>query len=231
MSTIKVDTIATRTGSGNITASNTIAGTSATLSGTLGVTGHAAVGASIVAGTRALSIAGATDGGSSEILNCFNSSLASKFSVRDDGLTTVNGQINASNGIAIGGTGAANLLDDYEEGSWTPTNSDVSITTSSGYYIKIGRLVTITARINFPTNSNSSTTNIGGLPFAVDDNLSNSAMGGAVGETTYTGSDRPMAAVEVSDVIRFRINGGTSMTNANWSNKSVRFSLTYFSTS
>ena len=41
MSTIKVDTIATRTGSGNITASNTIAGTSATLSGTLGVTGDA----------------------------------------------------------------------------------------------------------------------------------------------------------------------------------------------
>ena len=40
MSTIKVDTIATRTGSGNITASNTIAGTSATLSGTLGVTGN-----------------------------------------------------------------------------------------------------------------------------------------------------------------------------------------------
>ena len=41
MSTIKVDTIATRTGSGNITASNTIAGTSSTLSGTLGVTGDA----------------------------------------------------------------------------------------------------------------------------------------------------------------------------------------------
>ena len=39
MSTIKVDTIATRTGSGNITVSNTIAGTSATLSGTLAVTG------------------------------------------------------------------------------------------------------------------------------------------------------------------------------------------------
>ena len=43
MSTIKVDTIATRTGSGNITASNTIAGTSATLSGTLAVTGTAAL--------------------------------------------------------------------------------------------------------------------------------------------------------------------------------------------
>ena len=44
MSTIKVDTIATRTGSGNITASNTIAGTSATLSGTLGVTGATTTG-------------------------------------------------------------------------------------------------------------------------------------------------------------------------------------------
>ena len=48
MSTIKVDTIATRTGSGNITASNTIAGTSATLSGTLGVTGNTTVGGTLV---------------------------------------------------------------------------------------------------------------------------------------------------------------------------------------
>ena len=65
---------------------------------TFHVTGHASVGADIVAGTRALSIAGATDGGSSEILNCFNSSLASKFSVRDDGLTTV------ANNAVVGGT-------------------------------------------------------------------------------------------------------------------------------
>ena len=48
MSTIKVDTIATRTGSGNITASNTIAGTSATLSGTLGVTGAITASAGVV---------------------------------------------------------------------------------------------------------------------------------------------------------------------------------------
>ena len=47
MSTIKVDTIATRTGSGNITASNTIAGTSATLSGTLGVTGNTTMGGTL----------------------------------------------------------------------------------------------------------------------------------------------------------------------------------------
>ena len=143
-------------------------------------------------------------------------------------------KVDNGNGIDFSATSDASgkdneLLDDYEEGSWTPTNSNATITTSSGRYIKIGRLVTITARINWASTSNTSTAQIGGLPFAVDDDLSNSAMGGAVGETTYTGSDRPMAAVEVSDVIRFRTNGGTAMTNANWSSHSVRFSLTYFS--
>ena len=53
MSTIKVDTIATRTGSGNITLSNNVAsltsagaisGTNLTASGTLGVTGNTTLG-------------------------------------------------------------------------------------------------------------------------------------------------------------------------------------------
>ena len=53
MSTIKVDTIATRTGSGNITVSNniagggTISGTNITASGTLGVTGNSTVGGTL----------------------------------------------------------------------------------------------------------------------------------------------------------------------------------------
>ena len=53
MSTIKVDTIATRTGSGNITVSNniagagTISGTNITASGTLGVTGNTTVGGTL----------------------------------------------------------------------------------------------------------------------------------------------------------------------------------------
>ena len=54
MSTIKVDTIATRTGSGNITVSNniagggTISGTNITASGTLGVTGNTTIGGTLV---------------------------------------------------------------------------------------------------------------------------------------------------------------------------------------
>ena len=128
-----------------------------------------------------------------------------------------------------GGTSVSELLDDYEEGSWAPTGTADLQGYSGPRYIKIGRLVTITVRLDFATNSSSTRADIGGLPFTPDPNISNSAMGSAVGETSYTGSDRPFAGVEVTSVIRFRINGNTSMTYANWSNKSVRLSLTYFS--
>ncbi len=87
-----------------------IAATTGTFSGavtaasTASIAGHAAVGANIVASTRALSVAGATDGSGSEIINCFNSSLASKFSVRDDGLTTVAGNATIDQGSNSGNT-------------------------------------------------------------------------------------------------------------------------------
>ena len=204
MSTIKVDTIATRTGSGNITASNIIAGTSATLSGTLGVTGHAAIGASIVDSSRALSIAGATDGSSGTILNCFNSSLASKFSVRDDGYITTTNNIGIASGKGIDFSGNANaagmtseLLDDYEEGTWTATLGGMSSNPTvsayaynSGHYTKIGRQVfaQIYMRIesgNISGGSGDAT--ILGLPFASKStgSISNGA-GAWIENYTYT---------------------------------------------
>ena len=145
-------------------------------SNTFHVPGHASVGADIVAGTRALSVAGATDGGSSEILNCFNSSLASKFSVRDDGLVSVagtltsSGLITASSGVAIGGTGAANTLDDYEEGTFTPTltpgGGSYNGLTLTGFYRKIGSVVHVIMRLNITASGDASgSMTVGGLPF------------------------------------------------------------------
>ena len=111
MSTIKVDTIATRTGSGNITASNTIAG-NLTGNVTGNVTGNL-TGNSTVGGTLG-----------------------------------VTGLITASAGMAVGGTGTANTLDDYEEGTWTATlggsSSDPTVSSysyNSGHYTRIGRQV------------------------------------------------------------------------------------------
>jgi hypothetical protein len=44
---------------------------------------------------------------------------------------------------ATPGTGTSELLDDYEEGTWTPDISWLSATSSAGTYTKIGRQVTV----------------------------------------------------------------------------------------
>jgi hypothetical protein len=57
------------------------------------------------------------------------------------------GNIEVSGGVYLGGTGSANLLDDYEEGTWTveaydaATGGNASATTATGDYTKIGRIV------------------------------------------------------------------------------------------
>jgi len=76
-------------------------------------------------------------------------------------------------GVYLGGTGSANHLDDYEEGTWTPTvASDAQpggYTYQVGYYTKIGRTVHVTAQFKISSISNftGATININGLPFTI----------------------------------------------------------------
>jgi hypothetical protein len=61
----------------------------------------------------------------------------------------------------------ANTLDDYEEGTWTPTIGSGVFSTQNAKYTKIGRLVhVICFAANFSDRSTASTLQIGGLPFA-----------------------------------------------------------------
>ena len=76
-------------------------------------------------------------------------------------------------GIYIGGTGGGNHLDDYEEGTWTPTINFVSTTNVSysgssrnAEYVKVGNLVYIRLFVYASsTGTNSGTLKVGGLPF------------------------------------------------------------------
>jgi len=71
-----------------------------------------------------------------------------------------------SGGVYLGGTGASNLLDDYEEGTFTPTMTGGVTGTASGSYTKIGNTVHIRINLYRPTDITSSTDiEIGGLPF------------------------------------------------------------------
>jgi len=77
-------------------------------------------------------------------------------------------------GLYVGGTGSANKLDDYEEGTWTPTffgsttAGTYTFTTQLGHYRKIGNVVHAAFNlININTSSaGSGGVQIGGLPFA-----------------------------------------------------------------
>jgi hypothetical protein len=69
----------------------------------------------------------------------------------------------------------ANTLDDYEEGTWTPTLSSTGATFSynaqSGTYVKIGRFVWCTGRVKLNTSGNTLSgngTSISTLPFLPD---------------------------------------------------------------
>ena len=70
-------------------------------------------------------------------------------------------------GVYLGGTGAANKLDDYEEGTWTPTlGGGATATDMTGIYTKVGRLVTVTLALEASTITGAPNHIITGLPFA-----------------------------------------------------------------
>jgi hypothetical protein len=97
-----------------------------------------------------------------------------------------------SGGVYLGGTGSANKLDDYEEGTWTPNPTfgtqatGMTFSTLAGGYTKVGRVVYVSGRIVF-SNKGSSTGvfQIYGLPFTAS-NLGEGFYGG--GFLVYAGN-------------------------------------------
>ena len=132
-----------------------------------------------------------------------------------------------SGGVYLGGTGAANHLDDYEEGTWNLTDGSgagLSLSVISNVYTKVGRLVVASANVLFPSTSNTSLARFV-LPFTADPN--GSATGGVVTEDNYSSSQTLTAAINYSNGVIFRTHGVTSLTNSQLSGKRIRFTVTY----
>lgn len=81
------------------------------------------------------------------------------------GLLTVDGQIKFP--ATQNASSDANTLDDYEEGTWTPSvGGDATYTTQSGTYTKIGRMVFIQGELAINVKGTGSASSISGLPVA-----------------------------------------------------------------
>ena len=122
-----------------------------------------------------------------------------RMSIGSDGHVTIsNGNLimYSGKGIDFSGTGdssgrTAELLDDYEEGTWTPTlTSGGSVTINAAVYTKIGNLVRVGAYLALSSiPNNNSAFYIAGLPY----NVSYTAGGGndhyhGAGSITYVGA-------------------------------------------
>jgi len=117
-------------------------------------------------------------------------------------------RILSSGGITFNGdTATANALDDYEEGTFTPTHSGNNMGGTASY-TKIGRSVTVVFDISVPSGSATSAT-ISGLPFNVSGQHGTCNVVYASAASSITGG-----YVELNNNnIIFIVAGGTSATN------------------
>ena len=105
-----------------------------------------------------------------------------------------------SNGLCLGGTGSANGLDDYEEGTFTPTysSSDANVSgitydQQSGRYIKVGRLCYISLRLRTDAISNvgSGLIRISGIPFSHVNSVNTRTVSSNVFTANWPGNSAP----------------------------------------
>ena len=133
-----------------------------------------------------------------------------------------------SGGVYLGGVGSSNKLDDYEEGTWTPTGSSITFAEQVGLYVKIGNVVHVGARVTFPTTSDSGDAKITGLPFTSTN--SNAARAGITVSWHDEGSSNGLAFLVTNNSTEglFYL-GASSKTNANMSGHTAYIGGTYLS--
>jgi hypothetical protein len=92
----------------------------------------------------------------------------------NNGLTLTDGNLVVASGHGIdfgatansSGTMSSELLDDYEEGTWTPSHGgNTSYTNRTGTYVKVGQTVFIRGQVNINELGTGSNAAITGLPF------------------------------------------------------------------
>ena len=156
------------------------------------------------------------------------------FSIGDTGARVT--KLYLSQGLQVGGTGSANLLDDYEEGSWTPAVSGGDGTSHAeqyGRYTKVGRLVVVSARIKFSCNGTSGNQlSVGGLPFQSTSGTGENYTSGGITYCNLTldaNRFHPYVGDGANTVYFYEMNSGAGVNiGGSFSNKYLGFSAHYF---
>ena len=155
----------------------------------------------------------------------------------------VTGEVRASTGVLFGSdTAVANLLDDYEEGAWTPVwkfgTTTNTVSDEQAWYSKIGRTVTVWYRgyLGGGPNGTGNLT-IEGLPYATT-NTTNRITSTAIWWNLINfDSVAITAAANATTVSIVGLTNSTSVAEANVTNSNcttytqLRFAFSYQSAS
>ena len=145
-----------------------------------------------------------------------------------------------SGGVYLGGTGSTNKLDDYEEGTFTPTARGSSSAgtagslNSYGKYTKIGRQVNIQMKIDYQSHTGSGTLEFANLPFTSGTNNPSEATGTVMVSDVDTDSAKPHLTLYmgggVTHCLIFQSGDNTGWATVGVTNEvaAFRLSLTYF---
>ena len=138
-------------------------------------------------------------------------------------------------GISFNGdTATANALDDYEEGTWTPTVTQGTISVTNANYTKIGRMVYASCRVeSFSNRSSSNALAIEGLPFT--SSVGNNMGSGVFYRVAHTDEGHVGTVVTSHPRIQFLISsqGGSeawfylTYSDLNSSTSQIRLSVWY----
>ena len=187
----------------------------------------------------------ATETGNFEIYNA-NGQMALSFFSASSAATFIDNIVIGTAGKGIdfsatsdgSGTTTSELLDDYEEGTFTPTiifgtSGTATYSIQSGFYTKIGRQVTVVILISFNDNDGTGVVSIGGLPFtSISTNYCRaSGAGQTLGMSGMTDGVQFQVPQNNTKIDVFYANAGatTQATEANTSTDTdIYCTITYF---
>lgn len=151
------------------------------------------------------------------------------------------------NGVTFNGdTAAANALDDYEEGTWTPTFSFTdaqgghTFAASVGRYVKVGNTVTINAYVRFSAlNTAAGSARMSNLPYTPINTSELAQVGNAafsgMANSSFNGANGGQCAIlnpNDATIRFFTMNGSGGLLQLNRNHlansSSIRVSITYF---
>ena len=132
-----------------------------------------------------------------------------------------------SGGAYLGGTAAANKLEDYEEGTWTPVPVGLGDSggTYSGFYTKTGRIVNWSCYIVLPSTADTSFGVFGGLPFASTGGQGTTGNSGVSYKNSTT--DLQILVNQSTATMFWYNSAGAQQTYANLSGKSLYMGGSY----